>query len=428
MLAGIRDVDRLVELAIGIPEIQNVQPFRCLVISLTSLGPDGIATEGDLIRSYHFASAEKFERPLFLEHQNVIGMQDGPRNGLSRDRGRERDDGQRGEHSGTHPRIIAGPRVQECYAGRVNRRPSSFLFARSALLLLAGSFLVSVPQASAASWTVRAQPTRLVNGGPVLFQVKSPARLESLSGTWMGHEVPFSFDATSKTWYALAGVSFETVPGAYALELAGETQGGKVPGKKISFSRKFAVVRGKYPKIQGKLSVEGKFTEPDPEQQKQIEEGLQVKKDYLNRVTPEREWSGQFAKPADAETSDLFGTQRVFNGKAQSTHFGLDFRVPSGTPVAAMNDGTVLLARFLFFEGKFVVLDHGQGLLTMYMHLSEFKVKEGDKVKRGQEIGLSGGTGRATGPHLHVGVRWQGVSLDPAGLMRLRVPQLAVSN
>jgi murein DD-endopeptidase MepM/ murein hydrolase activator NlpD len=90
--------------------------------------------------------------------------------------------------------------------------------------------------------------------------------------------------------------------------------------------------------------------------------------------------------------------------------------------VAAMNAGTVLLARPLYFEGNFVVLDHGQGLLTMYMHLSEFKVKEGDQVKRGQEIGLSGGTGRATGPHLHVGVRWQGTSLDPAGLMRLPLP------
>jgi murein DD-endopeptidase MepM/ murein hydrolase activator NlpD len=214
----------------------------------------------------------------------------------------------------------------------------------------------------------------------------------------------------------------ETTPGTYALELAGETVAAKVPSEKISFTRTFAVARGKYPKIEVKLSVEGKFTEPNPEQQKQIEEGQQVKKDYLNRVTPEREWVGPFTAPAEAAISDVFGTERVFNGKAQSTHFGLDFRVPSGTPVAAMNDGTVLLARPLYFEGNFVVLDHGQGLLTLYLHLSEFKVKEGDQVKRGQEIGLSGGTGRATGPHLHVAVRWQGTYLDPASLMRLRLP------
>jgi murein DD-endopeptidase MepM/ murein hydrolase activator NlpD len=298
------------------------------------------------------------------------------------------------------------------------RRPNSpFRF-----LFLFATLSLSVLPASAANWAVHAQPTRLVNGGPVLFQVKPPARLQSLSGTWLGHDVVFSFDAKSKTWYALAGISLETAPGIYSLELNGETAAVKNGVNKISFSRKLTVVRGKYPKIQGKLSVEGKFTEPNPEQQKQIAAAQEVKKDYLNRVTPEREWSGSFAAPADAEISDVFGVQRVFNGKTQSTHFGLDFRVPSGTPVEAMNDGTVLLARPMYFEGNFIVLDHGQGLLTLYLHLSEFKVKEGDSVKRGQLIGLSGGTGRATGPHLHVAVRWQGTYLDPASLVRLRLP------
>src|ERR1700719_4756021 len=205
-------------------------------------------------------------------------------------------------------------------------------------------FLPILP-ASAANWTVRAQPARLVNGGPVLFQVKPPTHLQSLTGTWLGHDVAFSFDAKSKSWYALAGISLETAPGRYSLELNGETVAEKSGGNKISFSRKLTVARGKYPKIQGKLSVAGKLTEPDPEQQKQIAEGQEIKKDYLNRVTPEREWSGSFAAPAEAEISDVFGVQRVFNGKTQSTHFGLDFRVPSGTPVEAMNDGTVLLAR-----------------------------------------------------------------------------------
>ena len=309
----------------------------------------------------------------------------------------------------------------------MNRRLTAISVARIALLILVW-VLGSIPQALAATWTARAQPTRLVNGGPVLFQVKPPARLESLTGTWLGHELSFSLDPASKTWFALAGVSLETGPGTYAIELSGDTVAGKIPTRKISFTRKFAVARGKYPKIEVKLNVESKFTEPSPEQQKQIEEGVEVKKDYLNRVTPEREWSGQFTVPAEAEISDVFGAERVFNGKTQSTHFGLDFRVPSGTPVAAMNDGTVLLARPLYFEGNFVVLDHGQGLLTLYLHLSEFKVKEGDHVKRGEIVGLSGGTGRATGPHLHVAVRWQGTYLDPAGLLRMRLPQVAVSN
>jgi murein DD-endopeptidase MepM/ murein hydrolase activator NlpD len=303
----------------------------------------------------------------------------------------------------------------------VNRRlvPLSFVCI---LVVIAGTFFASVSTASVANWTVHAQPTRLVNGGPVLFQVKPPQRLDSLHGTWLGHEMSFSFDATSKTWFALAGVSIETAPGTYVLELTGETVAGKVPSAKISFTRRFAVGRGKYPKIQVKLNVEGKFTEPTPEQQKQIAEGQQTKKDYLNRVTPQREWSGPFTAPADAAISDVFGSERIFNGKTSSPHQGLDFRVPSGTPVAAMNAGTVLLARPLYFEGNFVVLDHGQGLLTLYLHLSEFKVKEGDTIKRGQIVGLSGGTGRATGPHLHVAVRWQGTYLDPAQLMTLRLP------
>jgi murein DD-endopeptidase MepM/ murein hydrolase activator NlpD len=281
---------------------------------------------------------------------------------------------------------------------------------------------ISVPTASAAGWVVHAQPTRLVNGAPVLFQVKTPARLESLHGSWLGHDLSFSYDKTSKTWFALGGISLETSPGVYAIELTGQTFAEKTEDKKISFSRKFTVARGKYPKIEVKLSVEGKFTEPDPEQQKQIAEGVQIKKDYLSRVTPVREWSGQFAAPADAAISDVFGSERIFNGKTSSPHLGLDFRVPSGTSVTAMNDGTVLLARPLYFEGNFVVLDHGQGLLTLYLHLSEFKVKEGDHVQRGQVIGLSGGTGRATGPHLHVAVRWQGTYLDPAKLIQLPLP------
>ncbi len=274
--------------------------------------------------------------------------------------------------------------------------------------------------ASASDWSVHAQPKKLVNGGPVLFQAKPPQRLERLTGSWLGHDVPFSFDEKTRTWFALAGVTLETAPGAYTLELKGVPKGAET---QISSRHTFSVTPAKYPRIAVKLSVEGKFTEPDPEQQKQIAEGVEIKKDYLNRVSPEREWGGVFASPARASISDVFGSVRIFNGKTSSPHLGLDFRVPTGTPVEAMNDGTVLLARPLYFEGNFVVIDHGQGLLTLYLHLSEFKVKEGDRVKRGEVIGLSGGTGRATGPHLHVAVRWQGTYLDPARLIEMALPE-----
>src|ERR1700733_8916171 len=125
----------------------------------------------------------------------------------------------------------------------MNRQFPALAFARIAFLLL-GWTLSSTAPALAATWTVHAQPARLVNGGPVLFQVKPPSRLESLNATWLGHEVHFSYDATSRTWYALAGVALETAPGTYTLELSGETAAGKAAAKKILFTRKFAVGRG----------------------------------------------------------------------------------------------------------------------------------------------------------------------------------------
>jgi murein DD-endopeptidase MepM/ murein hydrolase activator NlpD len=299
---------------------------------------------------------------------------------------------------------------------------SSRHLRKQALLLPLAALVFSlgaVCEAVGASWSVSTQPARLVNGSPLLFRVKAPAKLDSLSGTWLNHSLTFSYDATTRTWFAFAGVSLETAPGKYTLQLTGVRSADSSP---LTFSRTFAVAAAKYPRIKVELSVEKKFTEPTPEQQAQIADGLKIKQDYLNRVTPDRQWSGTFAEPANAAISDVFGSERIFNGVAQSPHLGLDFRVPAGTPVAAMNGGTVLLARPLYFEGNFVVIDHGQGLLTLYLHLSEFKVKEGDVVKRGDIIGLSGGTGRATGPHLHVAVRWQGTYLDPARLMQLPLP------
>ncbi|HYM75745.1 MAG TPA: M23 family metallopeptidase [Candidatus Dormibacteraeota bacterium] len=271
----------------------------------------------------------------------------------------------------------------------------------------------------AAPWSVKAEPIRLLNGAPVLFRVKPPVKLDSLTATWLNHNFSFSYNASTKTWFALAGVSYDTKPGTYTLDLAGESAATKAP---LKFSRTFRVAPAHYPEIKVELTVAKKFTEPTPEQLQQIDGSKKIKEEYLPRITPERQWDGNFTAPVDAPTSDVFGSRRIFNGVAQREHQGLDYRVPTGTPVAAMNEGTVLLARFLYFEGNCVVIDHGQGLLTLYFHLSEFKVKEGDPVKSGQQIGLSGGTGRATGPHLHVAVRWQGTYLDPARLLQLSLP------
>jgi murein DD-endopeptidase MepM/ murein hydrolase activator NlpD len=178
--------------------------------------------------------------------------------------------------------------------------------------------------------------------------------------------------------------------------------------------------RQRYPRVL--LKVPGRYTAPSPEDQRQIEQDKETKAEVFETLSPGREWKGSFSTPVNAAISDVFGVERVFNGSVQSTHQGLDFRVPSGTSVVAVNSGHVILARPLFFEGNCAVIDHGQGLLTLYLHLSKFSVKEGDDVSKGQEIGLSGGTGRATGPHLHLAVRWQGVYLNPQVLLKLKLP------
>ena len=273
---------------------------------------------------------------------------------------------------------------------------------------------------TAGRWTVVSQPARLVNGTPVLFRVTTPKPIRALTGNWLGHEIAFAFDTDNKLWFALAGVGQETKPGIYTLQLHSETSVGKSAGQAISFDKRIRVERKPYPRVL--LKVPGRYTAPSPEDQHQIAEDKGIKTEAFKTVTPDREWKGSFAPPVTADISDIFGVERVFNGSVQSTHQGLDFRVPSGTPVAAVNSGRVILAQPLFFEGNCVVIDHGQGLLTLYLHLSKFSVKQGDDVSKGQEIGLSGGTGRATGPHLHLAVRWQGVYLDPQILLKLQLP------
>ncbi len=294
-----------------------------------------------------------------------------------------------------------------------------------ALFLLAANLPAgAAPRATVSHWTVGHQPARLVNGSPVLFRVTTPQPVGALSGKWLGHEIAFSFDASGKSWFALAGVGLESKPGAYPLELHADTSSGQSAGpsagQSISFEKKIRVERQRYPRV--RLKVPARYTAPSPEEQRQIEQDKETKAEVFKTLSPGREWNGSFAPPVIAEISDVFGVERVFNGSVESTHQGLDFRVPSGTSVAAVNRGRILLARSLFFEGNCVVIDHGQGLLTLYLHLSGFSVREGDEVKKGQEIGLSGGTGRATGPHLHLAVRWQGVYLNPQVLLKLRLP------
>jgi murein DD-endopeptidase MepM/ murein hydrolase activator NlpD len=285
--------------------------------------------------------------------------------------------------------------------------------SRAFLLVVALAASVS---ASAATWTVVSEPPHLVNGSPVVFRVTTKKPFQSLSGNWLGHNIIFSFNKAGKYWFALAGTSLETKSGSYPVELHAQSSAGQP----ISFAKKITVGHQNYPKVP--ITVPPKYTAPNPDDLVEIQKAKAIKAETFKIVTPDREWDGSFVAPADAQISDVFGVQRVFNGTVQSTHEGLDFRVPSGTSVAAINSGRVILARPLFFEGNFIVIDHGQGLLSLYLHLSKFTVKEGDEVTKGQEIAISGGTGRATGPHLHLAIRWQGVYLDPQALLKLKLP------
>jgi len=132
----------------------------------------------------------------------------------------------------------------------------------------------------------------------------------------------------------------------------------------------------------------------------------------------ERLWKSVFIRPVEGEISTGFGLNRIINGQQRSQHTGVDLRAEAGTSVLASNDGVVVLVDELFFSGKSVILDHGWGLYSMYFHLSETLVKEGDLVRTGAMLGRVGSTGRSTGPHLHWGVIINGARVDPFSLLR----------
>lgn len=284
--------------------------------------------------------------------------------------------------------------------------------------MLAAILLASAQHAAATQrgWNVRHQPATLVNGSPVLFRVTAPEKLVSLQGTWLDHKMSFRFSHQCLCWYAIAGVPLETRAAEYPLEVQGDT----ARGGKVRFTRTERIGEAHYPSTT--ISVAPEYVQPPKETLARIEEEQGLKKKIFSETAPEALWMGKFRPPAKAVVTGVFGSARIFNGVKHSQHEGIDFRVRTGTPVHAANAGTVILARNLYFEGNCVVLDHGQGLMTVYLHLSKFTVKEGEKVKAGQVLGLSGGTGRATAPHLHFAVRWQGNYVNPAILLKLAPP------
>ena len=259
---------------------------------------------------------------------------------------------------------------------------------------------------------VSLKPAAVVAGSPELIHVDEPATAK-LDSEWLG--LKLEFFRGENGWYALAGVDVETPTGPSTLAIHAHL----ADGAERDLSRTIPILPAHY--RTAKLSVAPRFINPNPEQLKQIEYEVALKKKLFTVSAPRPLWKGDFRPPARIASEANFGTRRMFNGKLASVHKGMDFRAPRGTPLHASNSGVVVLAQRLFFEGNCVVIDHGLGLFTVVMHLSKIDVHKGEYVSKGQLLGLSGATGRATGPHLHWEVRWDNAYLDPAKLLRMNL-------
>jgi murein DD-endopeptidase MepM/ murein hydrolase activator NlpD len=286
----------------------------------------------------------------------------------------------------------------------------------AALVLLIPGLPNAIAQNNPGFRVISWSPLQLESGSPVLFTVELDQPAFALNGTWLNHSLVFTRAHGGNTWYALAGIDVEQAPGTYALQL---TTTGDI-GSPLHATQQVDVKLGRYKTTT--LHVAEKYVAPDAATLEHIAADKVVKDAAFARQISQPLWRGSFRSPVPFTATDSFGTRRMFNGTLASIHRGTDFHAPSGTPVLAANDGEVVIAQGMFYEGNMVVIDHGQQFTTMYMHLSKIEVKVGQRVTKGERLGLSGATGRVTGPHLHLGVRWQGIYVDPVVLLKLPLP------
>lgn len=195
--------------------------------------------------------------------------------------------------------------------------------------------------------------------------------------------------------------------------------------------RALAVSRRDWP-VQRIEGLPREKTEPDAASLARLRAETEMVRAIRARVTLEPRFldDGGLLRPSDGTVSGVFGSQRVYNGIGGAPHSGLDIAAPAGTPVHACADGTVVLAApDLFLTGRTVMIDHGLGLISSYAHLSRLDVAAGTAVRRGDRIGAIGATGLATGAHLHWGMSWLDVRLDPEATENiLRGSYLGISN
>ncbi len=204
-------------------------------------------------------------------------------------------------------------------------------------------------------------------------------------------------------WMAVVGLPLSTTPGEHVLTVS---RAGVVQ------SVLFSVHHKRYP-VQHVMLKDNAMVEPPPEVMARIETESAHLKIVRSTWRENAVGSAAFALPAKGRLSGRFGGSRVLNGKPRAPHAGLDVAIGTGTPVLAPGDGIVLDTGDYYFCGKTMFIDHGNGLLSLFCHLSEHSAQVGDSVRKGQTVARSGATGRASGPHLHWSVYLNGVSVEP---------------
>jgi murein DD-endopeptidase MepM/ murein hydrolase activator NlpD len=252
-------------------------------------------------------------------------------------------------------------------------------------------------------------------GQVLLVKVKGEEQGTEVKGMFLSRTIPFfrEFRPGEPAGYlGLLGIDMQDEPGTY--ELAVEVKQGE-QAKRLSFNvlvakENFAVEHLTLPKE--KVDLDEKATARWKAEQEQVKRALA--EDSRLKL-----WRSSFLEPVNGKRTGIFGSVRVMNGKPRNPHNGEDIGAPVGTDVAATNDGIVRLTVDHIFSGRGVFVDHGLGFYSMYFHLSEILVKDGDLVKAGQIIGKVGATGRATGPHLHWGVKLNGARVNPYSLLDL---------
>lgn len=256
-------------------------------------------------------------------------------------------------------------------------------------------------------------PDSVARGDGFLVTASVGTPMRSMTFSWMGkqHVVPAVMtSAAGGRAYArmLLPVPLDAEGANHMLTV---TAGGMEP------VRKQVTLVDKARPVQ-KLTVDKKFTSPPAHEKARIAEDRRRVAAAVSRYTPTQEWSLPLLRPVEGSISSQFGLRRVYNGATKSTHRGLDMRSPMGTPVPAVADGEVVLADGLYYSGNAVYIDHGLGVVTSYMHMSELLVQPGQKVKRGEIIGKVGSTGQSTGPHLHLGLMILATAVDPVPFMQ----------